>query len=574
MFDNFLSRNWKVFSIATFLSVLLGLSSTILSGFIGPALQSIGADRQDLLSFENLFGPYISSFISLFVSFDKVRVGELWRFLPVAIVVLAGVRAVLTVSTWLIWESFSESYAAKLRKRLASSFLELDPASFFADRREDEKITALLTTDIKLYREYIVHFYGGLPRELIQTVMYFVGAIALSPKLFAIFIIGLLPAAIVLGKLGKKIRKRFGAALQGYSELSEWLQQRLLGIETIKQMGTEARENLGFQEKTASLSKQYLHTVRVKARTSPVLEFIAVLFLSTIIAVSLAMIKRGEVSGAIMMSFFTLLALAIQSAGKLGRYYNSNKEGGAALERLTHFDSYLQENRWEGPSFKVSKTVEEDTIISLQKLTVSYPGTKEAALSEVSCTFRKGRIYSIVGPSGSGKSTLILSLLGILSVQSGELLVKDGLTAKDIGYLPQSVKLAELSLAELVAYPESSFSMHKLKLSLGKVGLDQSLSEKDLLEPSHQYESKLSGGQRQRLLLARVFYHDFKLVIIDEATSAVDVENEKLILDSLRELTKKGTCVVMIAHRQAVIDLSDEIIHLENGRRQKPANPL
>jgi len=213
--------------------------------------------------------------------------------------------------------------------------------------------------------------------------------------------------------------------------------------------------------------------------------------------------------------------------------------------------------------------------IVIQNLTVNYPGKIAPAISDLNMMINPGTVVAIVGSSGAGKSTLVDCMLGILKPTRGAVLISgfDSLEAMSrwpgaIGYVPQEVFISGGSILENVAlgFDLSEISRDQVLLCLSKVqllnfvdslpnGIDTSLGD---------FGSKMSGGQRQRLGIARALYTNPKLLILDEATSAMDGQTESEISKAIQNL-KGGVTLVLVAHRLSTVRDADEVHFLQDG---------
>lgn len=548
--------------IATVCSLLLGAVSTILFSLVGPALQVILNPHLEYISITDLFGPYLGNGIGWLLDVEGVEAKALWETLPILLGVCAILRGGLMMTQWSLWEQASERMAASLRERLVNSYLHIDPQTNFDHEGFDQRLSTILTTDVKFTREYIIHFYGGLPRELIQVVFYLVTLMLLSPQLFIVFMLGVAPAGIILSKLGKKIRRRSEKALDTFGQLGEWLQQRLLGVETIKQLGTELVEANKLTGLTSHLNDKFLKISRVKARTAPLLETLAVSVIAGILYLSLGMVAEGIATGSVLMSFFSILGILSQSASKLGRYYNSNKEGGAAAKRIVQLEELMVRNR--ASSIPLKKHESRDISIQVKDIYLKYPHQESWALKGVSCQFQSGKIYCLCGPSGAGKSSLFSVLLGLIEPSDGVISFSSHLDRSDLGYLPQTMTLAPASLKENMSYPSREFDREVALQAFDAASIEEDLRDRFDDTKQSQLED-LSGGQMQRVFLARLFYRRFAIVLIDEGTSALDPENEAAIYQSVRKMADEGSTVVMIAHRISSMKMADTVLLLEDG---------
>ncbi len=545
--------------VATTFALGLGVTAASVGALSGLAFQVLSATGNETLRFEQTFGPSLGPLAAWILGRDGVSSGELMRLLPQWLIVLAGAKALFGLVQWYLWERAGERAALTMRADLVDAFLRLDPAQ----RREgaalavEADLSSTVTTDVRMLREYIVHFYGGLPREALQIVFTTATLIALSPKLTAIFFLAVAPTAAVVSKIGRKLRKRARAALEDSSSLTEWLQQRLLGIETIKHYRTEGLEDAKMVELGTELHRKFQRAARVKARTSPAMEAFAVIALGAVLVVALGDVAAERATGAQLFWFFSSLALMSQAGAKLGKYLNSNREGAAAVDRLRHvLDSLRAHRRGEG-------FVGEGERLAFANVSVQYPGTKAKALADFSFTFAPGKIYCLVGPSGAGKSTVFGAALGLIRPQSGTVAAPKALLS-----MPQQVRLAPASLAANVAYPDASWDAARIDFALARVGLANVTRELPEAQETLVGEGGrgVSGGQAQRILLARLHYRRAPVVLVDEGTSALDPEVEILVHGLLRELADAGATVIAIAHRPSAAAIADEVLLLDGGR--------
>jgi ABC-type multidrug transport system fused ATPase/permease subunit len=570
-------RRWRVLIyVAHCAAILLGVVTAILGVIIGPAVQALIRPDQEILQFRDLIGPVWSGWLSYVLNADGISALELYWFLPIFLALIATVKALLTIFQWYTWEWLGEQLAYGWRQKMVESFVKLKPS-----RREYEDIIAaerelggLMTQDIRTCRDYVVHFFGGLPREGMQALFMAISVATLSPKLFFVFALCLAPIVAFLGRLGKKIRKRANRALEDNSVLGEWIQQRLLGIETIKQYGTESFEIGSMRIASANLYEGFLRATRLKSRTGPMIEVFGVLAICIAVGVAFFEIASGRISGAVAMSFFASLAIFAQSATKLGRYFNSNREGLAAADRIFRVIDQFDDAKLESVrSPDIFKKADQNALV-LSNLCVNYG--KKIAVELVSHRFLAGKIYCIVGSSGAGKSSLFSAMLGLRDITSGSLQYEldDKVRLSQrllISYMPQQVPTFPGTIAQNVAYPEQTIDLARVEMALAAVGwaIDQRRLNQGFQTRVGAGELQLSGGEAQRLQLARLIYHKSPFILIDEGTSALDPELEKQVLVQARELAKSGSVVIMIAHRPAATDFADELIVMDQGRFSK-----
>ncbi len=557
---------------ASLLSVLLGGVSALLALSIGPAMQLFlaAADAPDQ-AVSSLVGEHLAALFAYFTGVDVVSRAWLLQIVPVTLLGLAVVRATLSIGQWFIWERAGELMSRRWRQALLRGYVYQRPDARHHDlgQQWESELASLLTNDIRVVREYVIRVYGALPRELCQVTFLVANLLLLSPKMFLLFAFALGPALVLASRLGKKLRRRAAAALKDYSQLSEWIQQRLLGIETIKQYQTELVEAAAMRQLNDGLLRRFLKVLRVKSLSSPVLEACAVVAMAIVLAVMLSDVLAGSTTGSVQFAFFSTLALLGQAADRCGRYLNANREGRAALERLRALEGYLQPAQLPALDPWVGCEGPKQLSMAIENLSVRYDGRAVDALSNVSAEFVEGRFYCVCGPSGAGKSTLMKVMLGLVRPNAGQLRLA-GPHAKQavVGYLPQQFQLMNESIAANIAYPDPLPDEARVRAMLQKVGMDDFVATlpNQLSEVVGPGGRALSGGQMQKLQVARVMYHDYPVIMIDEGTSALDPQSEQQMLALVRVLTQQKRIVIMIAHRPAVAVSADHILLFDRGQ--------
>ena len=253
-----------------------------------------------------------------------------------------------------------------------------------------------------------------------------------------------------------------------------------------------------------------------------------------------------------------------------------------ALEAIYHnlFD-YKEDYNNELPWPKKSTTASEPTqqkgfsVIKLDQISYCYPGSQKLALDTLSLEIKRGQSIGIIGASGAGKSTLIDLLLGLLQPTKGKIML-DGKPLTDpvawvdrFAYIPQVIHLLDATVKQNIVFGEQEAAIDLLRLKqaikmaqLEEVvenlpkGVDTIIGENGL---------KLSGGQRQRIALARAFYHERDIIVMDEATAALDNETEHEVVEAIKRLHQIKTLII-IAHRYTTVEHCDVIYRLHHGK--------
>ncbi|MBC61800.1 MAG: hypothetical protein CMP11_05020 [Zetaproteobacteria bacterium] len=573
---NYLSPYWKIICVATVCSILFGIASTAVATMIGPVLNVLlNTKINNSFHMKDILGPYLSFTLSYLGFPLQITKEALISSLPLLFISSALIKNLFFIIQNVIWERVGAKIERKLRLNLVSDFLSTSPtlrgSKDFINK--ESQFSSIVTTDIKLMREYMIHFYGSMPREIFQVVLLAMTLCLLSAKLFIIYFFALAPAILIVKYLGRKVEKKANSALNEYSQLSEWTQQRLLGIETIKQYKTEKFETKKLEQLTADLFKKTFQLEKSKAWTGPLLEFTAITALVLALFFALNDVYQGLISGSLALSFFATIAILIQSAAKIGRYINKNREGVAAIKRVENILTYLSNKKMHDNHKRniIKNDLNPQTLLEIEDASIRYPGQKKFALKNFSYTFEKGQIYCIFGSSGSGKSSLLKAILGLIELGQGKIFYdKSLLNLGSIGYISQQIFIIPGSIKENIIYPKSEGSDIEVKSALEKVGLTSFIESLDLGMATQidTHEGRtISGGQEQRILLARLFYHSYPLLIMDEATSAVDPKLEEKILTNIHEVIKanKKTSVLFVTHRNTAKKFADKIIEIKEG---------
>jgi ABC-type multidrug transport system fused ATPase/permease subunit len=223
---------------------------------------------------------------------------------------------------------------------------------------------------------------------------------------------------------------------------------------------------------------------------------------------------------------------------------------------------------------KIAKKFQDEII--LQDVCYSYPATEKQVLQNINLSVKKGDSVGIIGQSGAGKSTLVDILLGLLPAQNGQIMV-DGIDIQQdiigwrrhISYMPQVVYLTDDTIKRNVALgiPDDEIDEALVWESLKKAQADEFVrsQESGLETLVGERGSRLSGGQRQRIGIARALYNQPDILILDEATTALDPETEKRICNTLTEIAKDIT-IIAISHQPALIAIADKVYRMEKGK--------
>ena len=345
------------------------------------------------------------------------------------------------------------------------------------------------------------------------------------------------------------------------------------GIKEIKVTGTEPIYMQDFDIRTSSVSRATATVLILGQSPYYIIEAIA---FSGIIVVALYIMGTtgGLAESLTMLGLYAMIGYKLIPAFQ--RSYHAAADIKGCLPAFNNIKSDLQEaslfslKRNSGPAIKPAKAID------IQQLSFKYPGRNEHAISDINLVIPVNSITVITGHSGAGKSTLIDLILGLITPDSGHVYIDDIPLATDnilgwqraIGYVPQHVHIADSSMKENIAFglPTDQINEQAVELSARLSAIDSLASE---LESGYNTRigekgGKLSGGQRQRIGLARALYRDPSVLILDEPTSALDKTTELEVINSLKELSKSKT-VIIISHSKEIQQHADQVVFMSDG---------
>lgn len=570
---DFLRRRWWVVVVGLLLAGVVGMFSSTLSALVGPVTEVILNPRSEM-ELSHLLGKHLSVFLQMLGVPQRMSTADLLGSLPAILVVTAFAKTILLTGLYCLWEFVGEHVARRVRSDLFDGYIRgwLPVAEGGAETGLEGNLTTIISGDSRMVKDYLYNLFGVLPLEILQALWLAVTAYLLEPKLFLVFVFGVLPAGVVIGVIGRKLRKRSKAVLDTFSGLVEWLQSRILGIETIFHYRTQRREVSRMEDLSASLLDRYFRLARVRSRTAPLVETVAAIAFAVVIFLACRAVQTETTSAPLLLSFISALSFLGQSLSNLGRAWSFRSEGAAAARRVEDAYSTLSHFADAVPCpVATVEGVSDCVACSCRKVSVTYPGATVAALHDFSFDFRSGCSYCIVGLSGSGKSTLLSALIRVTPVTDGEIFLRPNAVSVDgvgLTFVAQNPLVAPISILENVTYPIVDGDRLRVEKSLRAVGLwERVVSLTQGIDTILEFDAcDLSGGEAQRLHLARALYHRSPLVVVDEGTSALDAEVEAQTLRAFTNLCERGCCVIFVAHRMAALEYVDEVLLLVDGK--------
>jgi len=496
---------------------------------------------------------------------------EINRLAGILIIVLIA-QSVFAYFRIYLFVRVAEKTLADLRQSTYNHIIKL-PMKFFQHRRVGE-LNSRISADISLLQDALTSTLAEFIRQLIVIIGGVTLMMITSWKL-TIFMLMIMPAIMILTAVfGRYIRKLSKQAQSQVADSNTIVEETLQGIQSVKSFTNEFFEMARYRTKTQDIALTGMKNGRLRGLFS---SFVILGLFGTMVAViwkGSTLISTGEIATGELFSFVIYTVFIGGTIGGMADVFARVQKFIGATEDLLEIMNETPEPLDElkpGDSYQVLQGG-----IKFENLTFSYPSRTEASvLKDISIDIKPDTLVALVGPSGAGKTTFTSLLLRLYDPTEGRILF-DGTDSRHIpltvlrsqmAIVPQDIFLFGGTIRENIAYGRTNATDEMIEDAARKAnawdfissfpqGLDTLVGERGM---------QLSGGQRQRVAIARAVLKDPKILIMDEATSSLDSESERLVQDALEKLMKGRTSIV-IAHRLATIRKADLIIVLENGR--------
>ena len=457
-----------------------------------------------------------------------------------------------------------------LRSGLFSKMLAL-PLSYFSEERKGD-LMSRITADVQEVEWSILNVLEIIVREPLMLLGTLGFMLYISPSL-TLFVLGLLLfVGLIIGGIGKVLKRQSGAVQEQLGDLVAQTEEGLGGLRVIKGFGAEGFLTDKFDRANNRYRRLLVHLLWRRDLSSPLTEFLGVTTVAVLIYYGYHRVQMGDLQVATFFTFLFAFYGLIEPAKKFSNAGYNVRKGMAAVERIeqvltaplriTDAPDARPIDRFEGA-------------IEYREVRFRYPKTDRVVLDEVNFTVEKGKVIALVGASGGGKSTLVDLLPRFYDLEEGEILL-DGINIKNyrltdlrdlFGIVTQEAVLFNDTIYNNIAFGAPGATPETVMAAARIANAHEFIEQ---LENGYQTNvgdrgGKLSGGQRQRITIARAVLRDPPILILDEATSALDSESERAVQDALERVMKNRTALV-IAHRLSTIRHADEILVLRDGR--------
>lgn len=457
-----------------------------------------------------------------------------------------------------------------LRRDVYNKILIL-PLSFYGKQKKGD-VMARITTDVQEVEVSILNYLEMLIKDPLTIIFYFAFMVSLSPKL-TLFVLVILPiAGLLIGKVGKMLKKESKEGQTKLAGIISTVEETISGLRIIKAFNAIRYSGEKFEEQNSDYTNVLRGIHRKRDMSSPMSEFLSAIVVIIVLWFGGRLILAGgsNITAADFVSYVVVFSQIISPAKSFSNGYYNVQKGIASAERIfeildaeeviTEKENALNIKQFNG---------------SIEYHDVYFRYGKDDVLKGINLKVEKGKLIALVGESGGGKSTLADLLPRFYDVCEGSITL-DGHDLRDyriddlrglMGIVTQESILFNDTVFNNIAFGMDNVSReavieaakianaHEFIMELEK-GYDTIIGDRGM---------NLSGGQRQRLSIARAVLKNPPILILDEATSSLDTESERLVQEALAKVMEQRTSIV-IAHRLSTIQFADEIVVLQKGQ--------
>jgi ABC-type multidrug transport system fused ATPase/permease subunit len=476
----------------------------------------------------------------------------------------------------------SQLTTLSLRREFYRRTLQMDVATFGNEGFSD--LMSRFTHDMEHLADGVHSLFGKLVREPLKALACLVGAAIICWRLLLFSLVIAPLAAFLVGRLARILKRANRRAMEEMAQIYGILEETFQGIKVVKAFTMERKERHRFHTYSKNYYKKAMRIGRYDALSRPLTEVMGIAMISLAIIAGAYLVLKEQthlfgirmcnrpLSTAALFTFYGLLAGVSDPARKLSQVFSRIQRASAASDRI--YAMMDREPTVRDPAHPV-RPPRHSRELSFENIHFSYvPGTP--VLEDVNLRIKFSETIAIVGANGSGKTTLANLIPRFYDPNDGRVLL-DGTNIRDmrlrdlrrqIGVVAQETLLFDDTVMANILYGSPDASEPQAIAAAKRAHAHRFIEEQ--LENGYETivgprGSLLSGGQRQRVALARAILREPRILILDEATSQVDLESEQLIHQVLVDFTRQNTTII-ITHRMSTLDLADRIVVMDGGR--------
>jgi len=511
-------------------------------------------------------------------SLRSLIVGQASHLTPIGALALICIIIVISILSknlflylsFYILNPLKNSIVNRLRSELYNKILHL-PIGYFTEKRKGDLISRT-TNDVYEVEGSVIGALEGWIRDPLTILITFGVLFYISYQLTLAIIICIPIIGFILGRISRALKKQSNEAAIKHGESLSILDETLNGLRVIKAFNIESLLKFRFEQVNEELLQAKNKISRRRDMASPMSEFLGVLVFVGILwfGGQLVLGHRIPLAPSTFLAYLALFYNIITPVKTLSTSFSNMQKGSAAIGRIEEVlkTPVTVDNNPSGK--KISSF---DNKIEFRSVSFAYENA--VILDNINLTIEKGKTIALVGSSGAGKSTLADLVPRFHDVTSGELLI-DGINIKDyslhslrnlMSIVTQEPILFNDSIANNIRLGKENASDDEIIAAAKVANAHDFIIKKEKGYDSNIGDrgSKLSGGEKQRLTIARAVVKNPPILILDEATSSLDTESERLVQDAINNMMQNRTSLV-IAHRLSTIRHADEIIVLQKGK--------
>lgn len=456
-----------------------------------------------------------------------------------------------------------------IRNQINDKIISL-PLAFFSEERKGD-ILARISGDVNEVENSIMSSLDMLFKNPILIIIYLIGMLVLSWQL-TVFVLIVLPlAGLIMGQIGKNLKKTSTVGQDQWGILMAQIEETLGGLRIIKAFNAENKISQRFRESNDTFRNTTNRIFRRQQLAHPVSELLGTITIAIVLCYGgyLILNDTSSIEGSVFVYYLTIFYGLINPAKELSKATYSIQKGLASMERI---DKILKaETTITDPPKPLPIHFNDE--IMYENIWFKY--REEWVIKDVTLNIKKGQTVALVGQSGSGKSTMVDLLPRFYDVQKGKITI-DGIDIRDakvkdvrelMGIVNQEAILFNDTFFNNITFGVKDAKMEEV-IEAAKIANAYEF----IMASENKFETnigdrgcKLSGGQRQRISIARAVLKNPPILILDEATSALDTESERVVQDALEKLMSTRTTIV-VAHRLSTIKNANLICVMNEGK--------
>src|SRR5215203_539838 len=457
----------------------------------------------------------------------------------------------------------------RLRDELYEKILHL-PIGYFTEKKKGDVISRM-TNDVGEVEASVIGTLEGWVRDPLNIIITLITLLIISVPLTLFVFVCIPVVGVVIGRITKSLKKQSLDVAIHYAESVSILDETLSGLRVIKAFNSESLLKKRFFENNETLLTVKNKIGYRRDLASPISEFMGVIIFTAILYFGgvLVLSSQYALTGSLLLTYLGVFYNLINPTKTLSTSFSNMRKGAAAIDRIEEIlntENTVDDNE-NGQKLNVF-----NHSIELKNISFAYDGVD--VLKKINLKIEKGKTIALVGSSGAGKSTLADLIPRFHDVSSGELLI-DGVNIKDyslksirdqISIVTQEPILFNDTISNNIRIGKQTAAMNEIEDAATVANAHNFISKKEKGFETNIGDrgSKLSGGERQRLTIARAVVKNPPILILDEATSSLDTESERLVQDAINNMMQHRTSIV-IAHRLSTVRHADEIIVLQKG---------